>query len=132
MILFQNFIYNYPFLYYNIQVALLVSSSFPLFIMLLELMFRWLTLWRSLFSDYIFLLTWYSLLKYKKCCIIFKKNLYGFINIYIYIFKYLLHEYKIICEAVESNKISIILLSIVSILRRKNFTINTKDIWIIC
>ena len=34
----RNFIPNDPFLYFNIQVALLVGSSFPLFIMLLELM----------------------------------------------------------------------------------------------
>ena len=48
-ILSRNYISNDPFLYFNIHVALYVDFSFPLFIMLLELMPRRHTLSRSLF-----------------------------------------------------------------------------------
>ena len=48
-ILSLYFILNVPFLYFKIQVALFVGSSFSLFIMLLELMPIWHTLSRSLF-----------------------------------------------------------------------------------
>ena len=79
--IYRNFVLNDPFLYFNIQVVLFVSTSFQSFTMLLEFMPRWHTLSRSLFLFIIILLTWWGVQMYAKRCPVFSnKNVYGFIN----------------------------------------------------
>ena len=76
-ILFLNYISNELFLHVNTHVAILVGSSFPLFIMLLEIMPRWNTLSRSLYLfklPFLYFSTGWGAQRYKK-------KLYGFINI---------------------------------------------------
>ena len=67
-ILSWKFVFSDPFLYSNIWVAFLDGTSFPLFIMRLELMPRWHTLYRSLFIFFrlFFFLTWWGVQMYTK------------------------------------------------------------------
>ena len=77
---------QWSLLYFDIQVALLVGSSFPLFIMLLELMPRWYTLSRPLFLLFRILFFFYlDLMRYadlQEMSLFSKKIYYDFINMY--------------------------------------------------
>ena len=67
-ILSRNCISNDHFLYFNIQVALLVGSSFPFLARLLELIPRW-NIRLDPFIDYwFFFFTWWGAQKYTKRC----------------------------------------------------------------